>query len=239
MAIIRGKIETEREHRPGIVGDTPSLDGTEQVLTWDEFVECDMSADDNVYNDVDNDVYNEPSETTPASTDEGWLKQIQNLCETSIKRAEFQQSDWYQGQSFLAKQIVQMLANRESPTKVLPFESWVKEIKRIVGEAMGYASMCWDPEPNGVFQSTMCAVELDLVVDRLLAHLDLTLTTESLSAKDSETFGKCSRCGGAVKVYENGRSYSPVDASDFQIIEHLQERIAELERELAKARGEK
>ena len=44
-----------------------------------------------------------------------------------------------------------------------------REIKRIIGEAIGEASMCWEPRPTGVFLSDRASSIIDRVFDELKA----------------------------------------------------------------------
>jgi hypothetical protein len=39
-----------------------------------------------------------------------------------------------------------------------------EEIRQLIGEAMGYASMCWDPKPTGEFESTRAKEMADQVI---------------------------------------------------------------------------
>ena len=43
----------------------------------------------------------------------------------------------------------------EAPIMGTPIFNWPDDfpIEDAIGEAMGYASMCWDPSPEGVFDS--------------------------------------------------------------------------------------
>jgi hypothetical protein len=43
-----------------------------------------------------------------------------------------------------------------------------KPIKQIINEAIGYASMCWAPQPEGAF----CAQEASILADALLSDIE-------------------------------------------------------------------
>jgi len=108
-----------------------------------------------------------------------------------------------------------------------------REIRTILAEAMGYASMCWEPRPSGLFDSSLCETGLNEAMDKIKSHLGVTLTTDSESQEDAEKFGQCPTCKGAVKVYDNGLSYEPLELSEMQIIEVFENRIAELCEDIA------
>jgi hypothetical protein len=42
------------------------------------------------------------------------------------------------------------------------------DLRRAVGEAFGYVSLCWDPKPAGVFDS----VQASAAVDELMAFIE-------------------------------------------------------------------
>lgn len=55
-------------------------------------------------------------------------------------------------------------------------------LSTLVGEALGAASMCWDPKPEGVFQSE----EASAIVDALLADLQPMLDPTPVQAMTAE-----------------------------------------------------
>ena len=54
----------------------------------------------------------------------------------------------------------------EAPIMGTPIFNWPDDfpIDDAVGEAMGYASMCWDPAPEGVFDSERASDAADELV---------------------------------------------------------------------------
>jgi hypothetical protein len=46
------------------------------------------------------------------------------------------------------------------------------EVARVVGECAGAVSMCWEPRPDGVFDSTQAATYVDGAVARLMSVLE-------------------------------------------------------------------
>ena len=47
-----------------------------------------------------------------------------------------------------------------------------QEIDRVVGECAGAVSLCWEPRPEGVFDSTQAVTYVRAASDRLMSVLD-------------------------------------------------------------------
>jgi hypothetical protein len=48
----------------------------------------------------------------------------------------------------------------------------VTDLKQEIGIALGYASMCWEPKPTGVFRSELASAE----VERVYALVEIQIT---------------------------------------------------------------
>jgi len=48
------------------------------------------------------------------------------------------------------------------------------EVSRIVGEVMGYASVCWQPRPEGVFDSSLATQGVNHAIDALFENFSIT-----------------------------------------------------------------
>lgn len=46
-----------------------------------------------------------------------------------------------------------------------------RTLEQIVGEAVGHASVCWDPAPEGVFDEAQASAVVDGVLDELRTHI--------------------------------------------------------------------
>jgi len=44
-------------------------------------------------------------------------------------------------------------------------------VAQVIGETAGYVSLCWDPKPTGVFDSTLASAAVDKAVQRILSLL--------------------------------------------------------------------
>lgn len=42
--------------------------------------------------------------------------------------------------------------------------SEIKDFHKVVGEQIGFASMCWNPKPTGVFESTDASMAVDAII---------------------------------------------------------------------------
>jgi hypothetical protein len=64
-----------------------------------------------------------------------------------------------------------LLRGNEEEREVIP-EDVRQEIDRVVGECAGAVSMCWEPRPEGVFDSTQATTYVRGASDRLMSVLD-------------------------------------------------------------------
>jgi len=77
-------------------------------------------------------------------------------------------------------------------------------LTQVLGEAVGAASMCWDPKPEGVFDSEAASAIVDGLVADLQPHLQVEATTadEAVERWHADTVAvgflhKGGRCGCA------------------------------------------
>jgi hypothetical protein len=59
----------------------------------------------------------------------------------------------------------------EAKVELLVDEGMAREIRRIVGECAGAVSVCWQPRPDGLFDSTQAAMHVDDAMAQLLLVL--------------------------------------------------------------------
>ncbi|TXG77593.1 hypothetical protein E6Q11_02370 [Candidatus Dojkabacteria bacterium] len=57
----------------------------------------------------------------------------------------------------------------------------VNEIKEAIGIAIGEASMCWDPKPSGVFDSTHAGTIVDRIMNIISVDLLAPITWEQFT----------------------------------------------------------
>lgn len=58
-----------------------------------------------------------------------------------------------------------------------------KKITQQIGEALGYASLCWEPKPTGVFDTTAVSKAMDHAMANIDALLDVV---EAINVEDVE-----------------------------------------------------
>lgn len=69
----------------------------------------------------------------------------------------------------------------------LPLNEWV-------GQALGAASMCWDPRPIGVFDGTRCAHIMDGLMAHINGVIDGVIEGTTKAVEDKGTVHVCGTC---------------------------------------------
>lgn len=49
-------------------------------------------------------------------------------------------------------------------------------VQQAIGECAGYVSLCWEPKPTGVFDSTTAVAAVDAAVERVMAEVNAVIT---------------------------------------------------------------
>lgn len=57
-------------------------------------------------------------------------------------------------------------------------EKKMTDLKQVLGELAGYASMCWEPKPTGVFDSTQAGTAVQLAFEKIDSSI-LSLKAEN------------------------------------------------------------